>query len=309
MFALDKKKTRAVFLILIFILSACGNKQQTQDQIATSVVQTVQAQYSLTKVANTPTATRLPLIVGDTPTPNPLITNTPAVIIGAPGCTVSAQLVSENPPDNTLFKPGEYFWKTWSLKNTGTCTWDKTYNLIFTNGELMGGLTSYPLPEVVAPGETKDISIYLKAPDTEGTFTGYWLIQTPWNEYFGVFGNEPFYVQVVVSNAAKPKFEIVSVTYTITRDPDSGCPRNVWYTVTATIIVNGPYEFEYYWDQSDGNESGTQTMKFTEAGSKSISRQWKVGAGDSPSPRWMRIIVTAPKYVEYDKAVFQNNCP
>lgn len=308
MFTFRQNKIFISLIALTLLVSACSSTQQTQDQIATSVAQTVQAQNSLTKIADLPTSTPIPAFE-ITSTPNPLMTNTSAPVIGAPGCTTSARLVSENPPDNALLKPGEFFWKTWSLENTGTCTWDSSYQLIYSSGDLMSGLTSYPFPQIIAPGETKDVSIYLKAPDTEGTFTGYWLIQTPWNTYFGVGENIPFYVQIEVSNKASTKYGITSITYTITRDPATGCPANVWYTVTATITVNGPYEFEYYWDQSDGNESGTQTMKFTEAGSKSISREWKVGAGDSPNPRWMRIIVTAPVYLEYDKAVFQNNCP
>ena len=111
--------------------------------------------------------------------PHVVDTSTPAPILGAPGCTVAARLAGETPPDETLLKPGQYFWKTWTLENTGTCTWDATYKLIYNSGDLMDGLTSYPLPGLVAPGETGEISIYLKTPATEGTFTGYWSIQTP----------------------------------------------------------------------------------------------------------------------------------
>jgi hypothetical protein len=308
MFAFRQNKIFIALIALTLLVSACSSSQQTRSQIATSVAQTVQAQNSLTEVADLPTATPIPAFEISS-TPNPLMTNTSAPVIGEPGCTTSARLVSENPPDNALLKPGEYFWKTWSLQNTGTCTWDSTYKLIYSSGDLMGALISYPLPEIFAPGDTKDISIYLKAPDTEGTFTGYWLIQTPWNTYFGVGENIPFYVQIEVLKDAANKYGIISVTYTIKRDPAEGCPVNVRYTVYATITVNGPYEFQYYWEQSDGNESGVQTMKFTEAGSKTISRDWLVGKGDNPNSRWMQIIVTTPEYQEYDKAVFQNNCP
>jgi len=79
--------------------------------------------------------------------------------------------------------------------------------------------------------------------------------------------------------------------------------------VKATITTNGPYEFDYYWDQSDGNETGVKTLTFTEAGSKTLSREWMVGKGDSPNPRWMQIIVTSPHPQKYDRFVFQNNCP
>ena len=304
-----KNKIPTTLIIVALFLSACSTSSQSQAQISTAVAQTVQAQTSLTKIASTPTLTPMPPIESVV-TAVTAVTNTSAPVQGAPGCTVSAKLASENPPDGALLKPGQNFWKTWSLENTGTCTWDPAYKLVYWSGDLMGGLNSYPLPELVAPGDTKDITIYLKTPDVEGTYTGYWSIQTPWNAYFGAGpSGDPFYVQVVVSNAARLDFGITSVTYSIDRDPITGCPTNVRYTVKATITTNGPYEFDYYWDQSDGNETGVKTLTFTEAGSKTLSREWMVGKGDSPNPRWMQIIVTSPDPQKYDRFVFQNNCP
>lgn len=311
MFDVHRIKIFSTVSILVFILlSACGSTPQVQADISTAVAQTVQAQNSLTKIANEPTLTPAPSPVEITVTADTAAINTSAPVVGAPGCTVSASLVGENPPDGALLKPGENFWKTWSLENTGTCTWDSTYKLVYQNGDLMSGLTSYPLPELVAPGETKNISIYLKAPEAEGAVTGYWSIQTPWNTIFGVgVTSDPFYVQVVVSNDKRPKYQVTSVTYRLTRDPGSGCPTNVLYTVYATITTNGPYEFDYSWDQQDGNKSGFKTMKFEAAGSKIVSREWMVGKGDSPKPRWMQIIVVDPVRQEFDRFVFENNCP
>jgi len=309
MFDIHKYKILITLSILAIIGSACGASSQSQADISTAVAQTVQAQNSLTKIAEIPTLTPAPLVEATT-APDLLVTNTAAPVVGIPNCTLSAKLASENPPDGTIVKPSEYFWKLWALENTGTCTWDKTYKLVYQSGDLMGGFTSYPLPEIVAPGETKNISIYLKAPDVEGQTTGYWSIQTPWNTYFGVGpSSDPFYVQVVVSNDKKPKYGITTVTYKLVRDPESGCPTNVLYTVYATITTNGPYEFSYFWDQNDGNESGIKPMTFDAAGSKTLSRTWMVGKGDSPNPRWMQIIVTDPVRQAYDRFVFENNCP
>ena len=304
-----KNKILITLIVMALLMSACSMSSQSEAQISTAVAQTVQAQSSLTKIASAPTPTPLPSIES---TQSAIIgaTNTVAPVLGAPGCTVSARLAAESPADGALLKPGQNFWKTWSLENTGTCTWDSTYKLVYWSGDLMGGLSSYPLPELVAPGDTKDLTIYLKTPDSEGTYTGYWSIQTPWNAYFGVgSAGDPFYVQVVVSNAAQLEFGITSVSYSIDRDPVTGCPTNVRYTVKATITTNGPFSFAYYWDQSDGNRSGSNQMKFTEAGSKTISREWMIGKGDSPNPRWMQIIVTSPGLQKYDQFVFQNTCP
>ncbi len=300
----------AILISVVLSASACGSSAQNEASISTAVAQTVQAGQSLTEVAIQPTvtpgatieSTSLPAI---TPTSAPTLASAPS----DPNC-VGANLVGENPPDGALLQPGEYFWKTWTLLNTGTCTWDSSYKLIFWSGELMGGLISYPLPIEVLPNEQKDISIYLKAPDTDGTFTGYWQLQTPWNANFGVgLSREPFYVQVVVSSDERPDYEITSVTYDIVRDPPTGCPTNVLYKVYATITTNGPIEFSYYWDQSDGNESAIKNLIFTEAGSRTISREWMVGKGDSPNTRWMQIIVTGSHAQEYEKASFENTCP
>ena len=294
----------AMLLGFVLLLSACGSASQQEFDISTAVAQTVQAGESLTEIANRPTIT--PEIM----TQVPINTEIAPTLIPAPSdpnCA-SASLVGENPPDGALLKPGEYFWKTWTLRNTGTCAWDASFKLIYWSGDLMGGLSSYALPEVL-PNEQKDISIYLKAPETDGTFTGYWRLQTPWNADFGVGEtNESFYVQVVVSADTEPGYGITSVAYVVLRDPPTGCPANVRYTVQATITTNGAHQFSYSWIQSDGNNSGAKTMKITEAGSRTISREWIIGKGDSPNPRWMMIVVTEPNAHEYGKAEILNNC-
>jgi hypothetical protein len=306
-----KYRVLAAVVGFALLLSACASTVQQDSVISTAVAQTVQAGESLTRVANLPTNTPavLPtaetLVVAVTPTSAPTLVSAPP----DPNCA-RAVLVSENPPDGVLLTPGQYYWKTWTFRNTGTCTWNSSYSLVFWSGDLMGGLTSYPLDDEVSPNEQKEISIYLKAPDTEGTFTGYWRLKSPWNSNFGVGpSDQPFYVQVVVSNAKKPDFGITSVVYKLVREPETGCPTNVRYTVNATISTNGPFEFDFFWNQSDGNESGVRTMEFTEAGSRTISREWMVGKGDSPNPRWIEFVVTSPAYKEYGKATILNNCP
>jgi hypothetical protein len=50
-------------------------------------------------------------------------------------------------------------------------------------------------------------------------------------------------------------------------------------------------------------------MIFKEAGSQTVMREWMVGKGDNPEPRWMQIIVVSPDSQEYERIVFENNCP
>jgi len=307
---MQHRKLTILHLLLGITLftASCGTSTQNEANIATAVAQTVQAQNALTEVALLPTPTPAPTFPSEsTPLPEP--THSPAAQ-SAPAqfCTPAAVLVGENPPDKTVYKPGEYFWKTWTFVNTGTCTWDPSYSLVFWDGDRMEGSASYPFVEVVRPNETMDISIYLQAPATEGIATGYWRFKSPWGTDFGVGPlNSSFYVQIEVS--PKPRYDVIKVEYQLVRDPAEGCPVNVRYTVYATITTNGPLEFDYYWDQSDGNESGVKTITMKSAGTKTISREWMIGRGDSPNPRWIQLIVTAPKYQEYDKVTILNNCP
>jgi hypothetical protein len=314
MFETAKYRIWGVLVGITLLVSACGASAGEEATISTAVAQTIQAGDSLTAVASLPTSTPLPLptFPAGTPAPSdqPAPTSGPT-LSGAdpdPNCA-KASLVAENPPDGVIVKPGQTFWKTWTIKNTGTCTWTAAYNLVYTSGDLMGGLTSYPLNDDVAPGEQKDISIFLKAPEAEGVSTGYWKLQSPWNSSFGVGpSDEPFYVQVNVSNAAEPGFGIANVEYNLVRDPVGGCPTNVRYTLYVTITSNGPFKFNYIWTQSDGNNAHEKTIEFTEAGSRTISREWMIGKGDSSNSRWIEFVITSPEYREYGKAEFENLC-
>jgi hypothetical protein len=304
-----------IFVLVIavaLLIPGCSSAQPPDSTISTAVAQTVQAGESLTRVANLPTITLEPpqLEVALTPAVTP--TSAPTLVSAPPDPNCAkASLISENPPDNIIFRPGEYFWKTWTLQNTGTCTWTTAYKLIYWSGDLLGGLTSYPLPDDVAPNEQTDISIYLQAPVTEGTFAGYWRLQSPWAANFGV-GNydEPIYVQVVVSDDKKPDYGVISVDYQLIRNPPVGCPTNVRFTIQATITTNGPAEVDYRWVQSDGNSMGsTKPVDFTEAGSVTVTREWMIGKGDSPNPRWAQIIIEEPEYQEFGKVEILNVCP
>jgi len=307
-------KILAVVAAIALLVPACGSAQPQESVISTAVAQTVQAGESITATANLPTptvtleaspidATLTPAV---TPTSQPTLVSAPS----DPNC-VKASLVAENPPDNVILKPGEYFWKTWTLQNIGTCTWTTAYKFIFWSGDLMGGLISYPLPDDVAPNEQKDISIYLQAPATVGTFAGYWRIQTPWESNFGVgIYDEPIYVQVVVSDAKKQRYSVTSVDYELIRNPPVGCPTNVRFTIEATITTDGPADVDYRWVQSDGNSmSQTKPIDFTEAGSVTVTREWMIGKGDSPNPRWAQIIIEEPGYQEWGKVEILNVCP
>ena len=98
-------------------------------------------------------------------------------------------------PDGTVLAPGETFVKKWTLKNTGFCMWRAGYGLKFFQGDPMSG-QSTELDKAIASGDEANVSVTLIAPDSVGTYTGYWIMTDEFGYSFGM----PIYVQIVVSN-------------------------------------------------------------------------------------------------------------
>ncbi len=137
-----------------------------------------------------------------TQTPQPSLSQTPQPLPSAV-CTNRAAFVQDvTIPDYTTLSPGQFFVKTWRLRNSGTCAWGQGYALVFAGGDGLGGLTTTPLSGTVKPGETLDLSLTLIAPTGNGTYQGKWQLRTPDGVLFGVGKNakDPFWVRIVVGS-------------------------------------------------------------------------------------------------------------
>jgi hypothetical protein len=310
----------SILMLSALFIASCGGAGAESDTVATAVAMTVAAQATEKAQA---TVTPRPTNAGPTFTPEATPTDQAAPTfapptapgpIGSGDACLLANLVNETIPDGTVMQPGETFWKTWRLKNNGTCTWNAAYKIVYWSGDLMGGLTEYQFPEVVPPGNEVDITLLLKAPAANGNHSGYWKLQSEWGGQFGVGQyDQPFYVQVNVNDATNPNYTVTNVTYNVVREPALGCATNVWYRVHATITTNGPATVKYQWLQSDGNNTNpnpgpNRTIKFTQADSVTITREWSFHLGASPGTKWMQIVIHAPEYQEYPRATFVYDC-
>jgi len=311
----------SILILLALFVTSCGGAES--DTIATAVAMTVAARETeMAKVTATPqqaeaTSTSIS-DAGPTSMPTRAATFAPPTApsgpVGSEDACLLANLISETIPDGTIMQPGETFYKTWRLKNNGSCTWNTSYKIVYWSGDLMGGLLEYQLPEVVSPGEVVDVTLFLKAPETNGNFSSYWKLQSEWGGQFGVGQyDQPFYVQLNVNDSTNPNYTVTNVTYNIVRRPAGGCATNVFYTVYATITTNGPTTVKYQWLQSDGNNTNPnpgpdRTIEFTQADSITISREWSFHISATPGTKWMQIIIHAPEYREYPKATFVYDC-
>lgn len=97
-----------------------------------------------------------------------------------------ARLVDFKPRDEAYFAPKDSFTRSWVIKNVGTTSWTRDYDLVFISGTRMTDKKTVALPEKVRPGETIKLTVNMVAPKTPGTYTGYWALRSSQGEIFGI---------------------------------------------------------------------------------------------------------------------------
>jgi hypothetical protein len=189
-------------ILIAMVLAACQPIETSPDPqlIETYVAQTLAAHQTQTSLEDIPTVTPTP-----TNTPEPAATEeptpTPTLDLSEDDrCNQAAFVADITIEDRTVIPKGGYFTKTWRLENTGTCAWTTDYQVIFSSGSQMSAPAASRLPHLVQPGETVDISLNMIAPDSSGTFTGYWLLLNDRGQAFGIGedADSPFWVRIRV---------------------------------------------------------------------------------------------------------------
>jgi hypothetical protein len=226
----NKGKTYKVLVLAVvalLVLSACrapAASEPTQDinALYTQVAGTLIAQgQAPTQQPTVAVATNTPLVVTATssqPTATASNTAVPATSVPAKVCNQAAFISDVTIKDNTQMSKGEDFTKTWRIQNTGTCTWDEDYSVVFSSGDNLANKSSFDLPEDVAPGETVNISIAMEAPDKNGTFKSSWVIRSDTGATFGVGGSGgsagvPFFALIKVGSGGSSGSGSGSVKY------------------------------------------------------------------------------------------------
>ncbi|HPT24362.1 MAG TPA: NBR1-Ig-like domain-containing protein [Anaerolineaceae bacterium] len=198
-----------VILVAGMLLAACRPTTEptpSAEEVAQQVAATQQAKATQNAVEtliaevtrlSAPTATPVPT---NTPAPTPT-QSAPTAIIGSPvaatatSTTAPADTGSKcykmeflgdvNYPPATVVTPGKEFDKTWQVRNAGTCAWSTDFDLLLVGGDAMGTNKRGDITSVVYPGDIVDLTIHMKAPLTEGTYYGYWMIVDPLGARFG----------------------------------------------------------------------------------------------------------------------------
>lgn len=300
------------------LLAGCGSAAPTPDvaAIATSAVQTVEARY--TEVANQlPSATPVPT-TANTPTLAPAVTpptSTPQPVdSNGKACYTAIFLEDVTVPDGMLVAPGSAFTKKWRVENAGNCTWDSTYSLVLANGDAMGAATSIPLTVSVGPGQNTVLAIDMTAPETNGTYTGYWRIATPYGGTFGVgYQDQSLIVQIDVTDKPKRDEGVASIDIGLyQRIPEKGCnAKGAAYVISAVVTANTATTVDYYWMQHPEDDSRPERgrLRFDAAGSKTITFTWSLQKEAVQNiDRWVALVIDDANPMTSDKVHFTFTC-
>jgi uncharacterized protein YkwD len=139
-----------------------------------------------------------------TASPTPAPTSAPSPTPANPDtstCTDKAAFFADvTVPDESMFRQGTQFVKTWRIRNEGSCSWGPNYHLVFIGGDVLNGAPSVIMPRA-NPGDIIDISVNLTAPADGGTYISYWEFQSPSGKLFGVNsgGVDTIWVKINVS--------------------------------------------------------------------------------------------------------------
>jgi len=226
MFRKFPRHTLIALLTAALILTACNvgvaaspTSEVDVNALNTAIVGTTIAQYS-EQFTQTALAVPPTVVPSDTPIPLPTIApvtaistfslESPTVAAEASPIPGFTQLPSPVPaatqalgdecsnnvfegditiPDGSILKGGEDFQKIWKIRNTGNCTWDDGFSLVYIGGS-SPDLDPYNFnftksSDFVSSGEAVNIGINLTTPCSIGKFEGHWRMRNDQGYYFG----------------------------------------------------------------------------------------------------------------------------
>jgi hypothetical protein len=191
----------SLLLTLVVLLSACrptaapAEPTPDADMIRTAAVETVAAELTEQARLN-PTATAT-----DIPTPEPTPTSAIPTLVplgmetqtnngsgDAPQQVATqapppagvladkADWIANVPADGAAVQPGQKFEVRWTVRNSGTTTWNTNYKVRFFSGNISTPKSEYSFRAETKPGAVAEIVIEAVAPSEPGEYFTWWKL-------------------------------------------------------------------------------------------------------------------------------------
>ncbi len=203
-----------ILLVSVLILAACTPGETPvptvdTNMIFTAAAQTVQAQLTETAAA-APTATgtatpppqatvalEVPTLapIGSGTNTSGLLTATPLFTLAAlPGASTAtpalpasgdkAEWVDQSPADGTEMGTSTKFDIKWTVKNTGTTTWNKNYTIRQYAGDKLSEKNVYNFREETKPGSSTTVIADGVTPKSTGSYHTIWVLTNDQGQNF-----------------------------------------------------------------------------------------------------------------------------
>jgi hypothetical protein len=207
----DLNKLIGAFAILaiLFTATACGSVFPTHSSTPTPQMTNTPPVLTITEEPSwTPVVLSIPTVVQSatpsgqqTPTVQPAKTN--PVNTGAGSAAADKyQYLGQNVTDGKQFRPGTAIAIIWTIKNTGTTSWTKTYGLRFFAGPTGSGPATILFGKGVQPGGSISLSTTITTPAGIGDYDTWYKLT---NDQLQNFGDLDF--KYTVSNEPSNKIQ------------------------------------------------------------------------------------------------------
>lgn len=206
-------------LVLAATTLACGpfaastpQPAATLNALYTSAAETLAAMSTQGASTIQPLPTGTLALSSVTPSVFPSFTAVPPLLTAVSRCDAGAFVSDVTYPDGSTVARASSFTKTWRIRNTGTCSWNTSYSLVFISGDQLGGPNAVSMPGSVAPGEAVDISVNLTAPNRTGDYVGYWRLRNSSGVLFGVGSSADanIYVDITVAGYSVTGYDFIA---------------------------------------------------------------------------------------------------
>ena len=167
-------------------------------------------------------------------------------------CTNSFAYVSDvNVPDGASITRNTVFTKSWYITNTGTCTWNSNYKMVYYSGDQVGTAEEFSFlgsDYYIKPGESTVVSVEIQASDqVNARYTTQWAMKTPSGEIIGA-GDQ--------KNLMLSSSYVVSKTYSFVQNFSSATCTDSTGSFVCGITSRTKGRGIAYYDGSPTLESG-----------------------------------------------------
>lgn len=133
-------------------------------------------------------------------------------------------------PNGQILPPNTTFTKIWRIRNVGSCTWPRGSYMVPARNNLWIG-TAETNNGTVRPGASADYAVTLTSPNSDGDFTGDWLLRVARNTQLEPRDRDAFRVRIRVASSPPTILwnfvdNLCTARWRGSNDREVSCPSN-----------------------------------------------------------------------------------